>query len=317
MVKVRSYNESLEKEKIDLIKEKNKYAKETYQLRVEVDRRPWSNSEANDTIRKYQDHVQKLHNKLMESQNKYVSRCNEYKKLDIEHSRLQNEYNQVNRIMMGKQSEVEMLKEDLNNANQELKKLREENNNLAKNGVILMQDEYNKFSRLQNSLQELINQRSNINKDIDKLRETINQEVVKIRRTSSISIHDEHEMLNQQIETLKLQNKLQETRLKMAEENSAISEDSAKLMLEVRKLSAKEILKNYEASSTLSNSQEATNLLRERILSSSQSQNRDNQSKDSTQRLEIWPIQTNSAHGNVRNTVKLLVNFFFLYILTF
>ncbi|POG67381.1 hypothetical protein GLOIN_2v1648621, partial [Rhizophagus irregularis DAOM 181602=DAOM 197198] len=34
LVKVRSYNESLEKDKMDLIKEKNKYASETYQLRV-------------------------------------------------------------------------------------------------------------------------------------------------------------------------------------------------------------------------------------------------------------------------------------------
>jgi chromosome segregation ATPase len=307
---VRSYNESLEKEKIDLIKEKNKYAKETYQLRVEVDRRPWSNSEATDTIRKCQDNIQKLYSKLMESQNKYVSRCNEYKKLDIEHSRLQNEYNQVKRIMMGKQSEVEILKEDLNNANQELKKLKEENNNITKNSVILMQDEYNKFTRFQNSLQELINQRSNINKDIGKLREKISQEVVKIKRINNNQ--DEIEMLQQQIENLKLQNKLQEISLEMAEENSNIAEESTKLLLEVRKLNAEEILKNYNASST--NNQ--TNLLRE-SLSSLQSQNRDNQSEDSTQRMEIRPIETNSAHGKcliILLDYLILFKDFFIYL---
>src|SRR5207249_4202529 len=136
-------------------------AKEAYQLRLEVERRPQSDSEASDMIKKCQDNIQKLCNKLMESQNKYVVRCNEYKKLDIEHSKLQFEYNQVKKIIMGKHSEVETLKGDLNNTNQELKKLREENNNLShivKNGGILMRENYNKFTQLQNSLQELINQ---------------------------------------------------------------------------------------------------------------------------------------------------------------
>lgn len=295
---MRSYNESLEKDKMDLIKEKNKYASETYQLRVEVERRPWSNSEASDTIRKCQDNIQKLCNKVVESQNKYVVRCNEYKKLDIEHSRLQNEYNQTRRIMMGKQSEIEILKEDLNNANQELKKLREENNNITKNSIILMQDEYHKFTRLQNSLQELIDQRSNINKAIDNLKETINQEVVKIRRTTSNN--QDESFLNRQIENLKMKNKLQEISLKMAEENSTIAEDSVKLMLEVRKLNAAEILKNYDVSSIPNTSSTQANYLRERISPSLQSQNRDNQSEDYTQRMETQPIETNSAHGNLK-----------------
>lgn len=302
MVKVRSYNESLEKDKMDLIKEKNKYASETYQLRVEVERRPWSNSEANDTIRKCQENIQKLCNKVVESQNKYVVRCNEYKKLDIEHSRLQNEYNQTRRIMMGKQSEIEILKEDLNNANQELKKLREENNNITKNSIILMQDEYHKFTRLQNSLQELIDQRTNINKAIDNLKETINQEVVKMRRTSN---NQDEGVLGRQIQNLKMQNKLQEISLKMAEENSTIAEDSAKLMLEVRKLNAAEILKNYDVSSIPNISSTQANFLREGISSSLQSQNRENQSEDYTQRMEIRPIETNSSHGNF----KILLGF--------
>ncbi|CAG8466053.1 8042_t:CDS:2 [Funneliformis mosseae] len=210
--KAKSLNDTLEREKNELLKEKNKYAREVHHLRLEVERRPQSESESSEVIKKYHESIQKLYSKWLETQNKFVTKSKEFTNLETELTKLQSEYTQIKKLVMGKHTEGESLKDDLKKSAQELNKLRDENKNLKadwsclmRDGAIMMREDYCKITKLQNSLQDLIQQRSNVNEEINRLRKETKQQ-----------------------------------------ENSTIAENTAKLMLEIKKRSVGDILKKHD-----------------------------------------------------------------------
>ncbi|CAG8504101.1 6897_t:CDS:2 [Funneliformis caledonium] len=205
-------------------------AKEVHHLRLEVERRPQSESESSEVIKKYHESIQKLYSKWLETQNKFVTKSKEFTNLETELTKLQSEYTQIKKLVMGKHTEGESLKDDLKKSAQELNKLRDENKNLKadwsclmRDGAIMMREDYCKITKLQNSLQDLIQQRSNVNEEINRLRKETKQEVNKMRESNR-----DHEIL------------------RMAEENSTIAENTAKLMLEIKKRSVGDILKKHD-----------------------------------------------------------------------
>ncbi|CAI2165683.1 12865_t:CDS:2 [Funneliformis geosporum] len=187
--KAKSLNDTLEKEKNELFKEKNKYVREVHHLRLEVERRPQSESESSEIIKKYHESIQRLYNKWLETQNKYVTKVKDFTNLETEHSKLQTEYNQIKKLVMGKHTEGETLKGEIKKSAQELNELKDENKNLKadwsclmRNGAIMMREDYCKITKLENSLQELVQQRSNVNEVINRLRKDIKQEVPTLQR---------------------------------------------------------------------------------------------------------------------------------------